>query len=77
MIDGRRIFVFFWLTSHEFTRRDTNISIFKIRFWLGEIYDTPYTAGVWKVLPEFCMQIARSEVWGQVTAIDLARQLLR
>ena len=24
------------------------------------------------LIPEFCTQIARSEVWGQVTAIDLA-----
>jgi len=30
-----------------------------------------------RLLPEFCTQIARSEVWGQVTAIDLARRLLR
>jgi len=30
-----------------------------------------------RLIPEFCTQIARSEVWGQVTANDLARRLLR
>jgi len=29
------------------------------------------------LLPEFCTQITRSEDWGQVTEIDLARRLLR